>query len=124
MLLIDSSVWIDALRQSGPVAVRTQLAKMIESGEAAWCAAIRLELWAGIRNDQERKILHGFGSVVMNLEITETVWEHAINLAEIGRKRGQTFPYPDLVIFACAKVHRAQLFHRDTHFDALAKLQG
>ena len=50
MVLIDTSVWIDALRQAGPASRRAELAILMEKGEAARCAVVRLELWTGIRN--------------------------------------------------------------------------
>jgi predicted nucleic acid-binding protein len=124
VVLVDSSVWIDALRESGPESVRLRVASLMEAGEAAWCAAVRLELWSGIRHDRERRILQQFSSVIVDLPISNQVWDLAIAMAEAGRRRGYTFPYPDLLIFGCATVHRAELFHRDSHFNALAKLAG
>jgi len=54
--------------------------------------------------------------------ITVEAWEYAIALAEKGRGKGRTFPYPDLIIFACSRCHEAELLHRDNHFDALARI--
>jgi predicted nucleic acid-binding protein len=122
VVMVDTSVWIDALRHAGPPDIRAELATLMEKGEAAWCAAVRLELWAGIRDQRERRVLRQFSSVLPDLPITGEVWEQAIALAEKGRGKGQTFPYPDLIIFACSRWHAADLLHRDTHFDALAKI--
>jgi len=122
VVLIDTSIWIDALRQAGPANMRAELAVLMEKGEAAWCAAVRLELWSGIRDQRERRVLRQFGSVLLDLPITGEVWEQAIALAEKSRGKGQTFPYPDLIIFACSRCHATELLHRDTHFDALAKI--
>jgi predicted nucleic acid-binding protein len=122
VILIDSSLWIEALRHEGPEDAQKRLASVIEAGEAAWCAAVRLELWIGIRHERERMILRKFNSVVSDLEMVREVWEHSIGLAECARRRGYTFPYVDLLIFSCAKVHRVELLHRDRHFDTLARL--
>ena len=122
MVLIDTSVWIDALRQAGPASRRAELAILMEKGEAAWCAAVRLELWTGIRNQRECRVLRQFSSVLVDLPITGEVWEQAIALAEKGHGKGQTFPYPDLIIFACSRWHATELLHRDSHFDGLAKI--
>ena len=108
MVLVDTSIWIDALRTAGSASIRTELAALIERGDAAWCAAIRLELWAGIRNQRERQVLRQFGSVLVDLSITAEVWEYAIALAEKGRGKGRTFPYPDLIIFACSRCHEVR----------------
>ncbi|MDQ3314529.1 MAG: PIN domain-containing protein [Verrucomicrobiota bacterium] len=122
MVLVDSSVWIDALRHSGPAGIRQRLQTLLEAGEAAWCAAIRLELWPGTRDGRERGILVQYQSIVADLPVTEGVWAHAIDLAERARKRGMSCPYPDLLIHACATVNGVELLHRDKHFDQLASL--
>jgi predicted nucleic acid-binding protein len=98
------------------------LTELIASGQAAWCAAVRLELWSGIRSDRERKTLNQFCSVVVDLPIAAAVWERAIALIETLHRRGQRLPYPDLLIYACKEVHGVELFHRDKHFDLLAKM--
>ena len=102
MTLIDTSTWIDALREKGAERSRDQVADLIRSGEAAWCPVIRLELWAGIGDARERKVLSGFGDVVAELPVTGEVWELAIDLAGLGRTKGFTFPIPDLVGFGAA----------------------
>lgn len=122
MVLVDSSVWIDALRQSGPADIRQRLQMLLEAGEAAWCAAIRLELWPGTRDARERRILVQYQSIVTDLPVTQGVWAHAIELAERARSKGMSCPYPDLLIHACARVNRVELLHRDKHFDQLASL--
>jgi predicted nucleic acid-binding protein len=119
MTLIDTSTWIDALREKGPERSRDQVADLIRSGEAAWCPVIRLELWAGIGDARERKVLSGFGDVVVELPVTGEVWELAIDLAGLGRTTGFSFPIPDLVVFACGRIHGAKLLHCDKHFDQL-----
>jgi predicted nucleic acid-binding protein len=75
-----------------------------------------------VRDQRERQVLRQFSSVVIDLPITGQVWEYAIALAEKSRTKGQSFPYPDLIIFACSKLHGAELFHRDNYFDALANI--
>lgn len=122
MVLVDSSIWIDALRQSGPADIRQRLQSLLEAGEAAWCAAIRLELWPGTREARERRILVQYQSIVADLPMTQGVWARAIDLAERARSKGMSCPYPDLLIQACATVHGVELLHRDKHFDRLASL--
>lgn len=122
MVLVDSSVWIEALRTGGDTQARQLLADLLESGLAAWCPAIRLEIWASVRDDRERKVLRHFSEVVVDLRVTDAVWERAIKLAGIGRRRGYSFPYPDLLVFACAKIHGVELLHRDKHFDLLERM--
>lgn len=122
MVLIDSSVWVEALRRSGSEEIRERVYGLVQSGEAAWCAAIRLELWPGVRDLRERKMLDEFRLIVVDLPITSAVWESAIKLAAQARSKGMSCPYADLLIHSCAKMHKLELLHRDQHFDRLAKL--
>lgn len=122
MVLVDSSLWIPSLRRRGHIRDHEELSALIRNGEAAWCAAIRLELWAAIGDARERDMLARFRSVVLELPVTDRVWEKAIELDGAGRTKGWTFPYSDLLIFACAKEHGVKLVHRDKHFNQLAKL--
>ena len=54
-VLVDSSLWAHQLRKSGDPAKRDRVNALLERGEAAWCPAVRLELWRGVTNDAERK---------------------------------------------------------------------
>lgn len=95
---------------------------LLESGEAAWCAVVRLELWRGVTNDIERKVLRRYEAVLPEYQISSDVWEEAIRLADRGRAAGITVPMADLLIFACAMVHGLEVAHDDVHFEQLAKI--
>ena len=122
MVLIDSSAWIAATRERGDDALRERVNGLVRERSAAWCAAIRLELWPGARGGRELDRLIELREFVVDLEITPEVWEHAIALARRSRDSGLTCPYPDMLIYACSAVHGVELLHRDRHFDLLAKL--
>lgn len=123
MVLIDTSLWVSSLRHTGRADDRTKLSALIQNREACWCAAVRLELWAGIGDAREREAMKRFLAVVIDLPMTAATWDLAIATAENGRRHGRTFPFADLLIFACARIHRAELLHRDQHFDQMAKLR-
>lgn len=95
---------------------------LLEAGEAAWCAAIRLELWRGVTNDAERRTLRRYEALVPSYDITGETWDRAIRLADRGRAAGVTVPLADLLIFACAELNDLEIAHDDERFDALAKL--
>ncbi len=122
-VLVDSSLWVHQLRKSGDPAKRARVNGLLESGEAAWCPVVRLELWRGVTNDAERKTLRRYEALLPDYEITADVWERAIRLADRGRASGVTVPLADLLVFACAKVHGLEVAHDDEHFEALAKTE-
>jgi predicted nucleic acid-binding protein len=123
-VLVDSSLWVHQLRKGGDPAKRDRVNALLENGEAAWCPAVRLELWRGVTNDAERKTLRRYEALLLNYEISADVWERAIRLADRGRTSGVTVPLADLLIFACAKIHEIDVAHDDAHFDELTKLEA
>ena len=52
MKLIDTSSWIHSLRSDGDAKVRQRVAELLLSGDACWCAVVRVELWNGARGAQ------------------------------------------------------------------------
>jgi predicted nucleic acid-binding protein len=122
--LVDTSLWVHQLRRGGNPAKRERVNALLESGEAAWCPAVRLELWRGVTNDAERKTIRRYEALLPEYEISVDVWERAIRLADRGRASGVTVPLADLLIFACAKMHGLDIAHDDAHFDDLAKLEA
>ena len=123
-VLVDSSLWVHQLRKSGDPAKRDRVNALLESGEAAWCPAVRLELWRGVTHDAERKTLRRYETLLPDYEISAEVWQRSIQLADRARASGVTVPLADLLIFVCAKVHGLELAHDDTHFDELTKLEA
>jgi predicted nucleic acid-binding protein len=122
--LVDTSLWVHQLRRGGNPAKRERVNALLESGEAAWCPAVRLELRRGVSNDAERKTLRRYEALLPDCEVSVDVWERAIRLADRGRAAGVTVPLADLLIFACAKIHGLDIAHDDEHFDDLAKLEA
>ena len=123
-VLVDSSLWVHQLRRSGEPAKRDRVNALLESGQAAWCPAVRLELWRGVTNDAERKTLRRYEALLPDYEISADVWHRSVQLADRARASGVTVPLADLLIFSCAKIHGLEVAHDDTHFDELTKLDA
>jgi predicted nucleic acid-binding protein len=122
MILIDTSYWVEALRLRGNPRVIERMTTLVQNGQAAWCSAIRLELWAGIGDAHERKILSQFEQMIPELDINTEVWELACELASRSRKMGKAAPASDYIIAACARHHHVDLESADAHFTFLMKL--
>jgi predicted nucleic acid-binding protein len=119
MKLVDSSAWVHCLRRMGSADVVDGVRRLMASGEAAWCPAIRLELWNGVGNESDRRILRDFEQTLPELPITDEVWAEARALASRCRKAGKTAPAIDVLIAACARHHGVDVEHADRHFDFL-----
>jgi len=123
-VLVDSSLWVHQLRKSGDPAKRDRVNALLESGEAAWCPPVRLELWRGVTSDVERRTLRRYEALLPIYEISSEVWDRSIQLADRGRSAGVTVPLADLLVYACAKLNGLDVAHDDSHFDKLAKLDA
>lgn len=117
--LIDTSCWIEAMREGGDAAVRGRVHELLESGRARLTEIVRLELWNGLGGEDQRRFLREVEDLVETAPTTQEVWSEARSLADRARRRGITVPAADLLIFAAARVHGLTLMHRDTHFDRL-----
>jgi predicted nucleic acid-binding protein len=122
MILIDTSCWIEALRERGNIEVRRRLHEHLHGGRACWMPVIRLELWNGARGDREKRVLREFETVLPELEMTPKVWDIACDLARRSRTAGMTIPVTDLLIAACARHHGVEIDSTDMHFATLEKL--
>jgi predicted nucleic acid-binding protein len=123
-VLVDSSLWVHQLRRNGDPAKCDRVNALLERGEAAWCPAVRLELWRGVTSDAERKTLRRYEALLPDYEISADVWNRSIRLADRGRASGVTVSLSDLLILACARIHGLVVAHDETHFDELAKLEA
>jgi predicted nucleic acid-binding protein len=122
MKLVDTSSWIHQIRRSGNTAVRARVEQLLLSGEAVWCPVVRLELWAGVGSDADRKMLRAYEQRIPELPITNEVWDEAYELAERCRRLGKTAPPHDILIAACARHHGCDIEHQDAHYDLLAQV--
>ena len=109
------------MRVRGDAKTRAEVYGLVEDGRAAWCHMVRLELWAGAQA-KELPRLEEMRRNIHDLETTEPVWETAYDLARRTRAKGFTLFATDLLIAACARIHGADLVHRDKHFDQLKML--
>lgn len=123
-VLIDTSSWIEALRQSGNAEVREKVANLMLGGRAAWCEMVIVELWNGARGNYEKQRLKELEKEIILLKITSDVWKTAKELAQKCRQAGQTVPSADLVISACAIFYNVSIEHCDDHIDFILKAYG
>lgn len=122
MILLDTSLWIEALRDSGPSEQRQRVADLLHAGEVVFCPVVLAELWNGVRGDRERKVLRLFEEQIRSLPVDDETWTLALTLIRRGRLAGLNIPMPDYLIVACARRHRAGLAHKDAHLDKVMAL--
>ena len=118
--LVDTSLWIDFLRQ--PPGNAPELEKAIREGYAAICPVVWVELWSGVRGKMEEAALLEMRGLCLSLEMEPAAWNHASDLNRAAVLNGLNCPLADVLIVACAMRHRATVLHRDKHIASLLTL--
>ncbi|MCI2429482.1 PIN domain nuclease [Candidatus Acetothermia bacterium] len=121
LVLIDTSVWIAALRVGGPVVVRHEVEQLLAASRAATTPIVMLELLSGTRSSREFRELKEDLEALGQLELTPAVWERAYRLGCELRRAGLTVPIVDILIATLALEHGCMLLHADRHFEQIAR---
>jgi len=124
MLLLDSSVWIDAHRGNATEASRF-LEMRDEHEEIATTGIVFQEVLQGIRDQAEFEYMRSLLWSALILEPRElSTYEVAAQLFRTARRAGLTIRKPnDCLIAAIALEHGALLVHNDKDFLALAQVE-
>lgn len=123
MILVDTSAWIEFLRDTGsPTCVRLD---ELLAGEIATCHPVRMEVLAGARDERHLRDLRGLLARATTIETLPTDYEDAAMLFRSCRRRGETVRrLIDCLIAAHAIRNRLPLLHADADFDVLARHTG
>ena len=121
MHLVDTSVWIEALRRSGNARIRAELEPLIRAGDVALTDWIILELMVGIRTNEESANLLKRFAPIHRLSLSYEGWPKAWDLAARLRKKAISPSAADCLIATVAIAHGATLLHCDNDFELMAK---
>lgn len=121
MILVDSSAWIEYLRDTGgPVCSRVE--ELLRAADIATCHPIRMEVLAGARSEQHLSELRGLLAHASIVPTEPTEYDAAAVLYRTCRRRGETVrKLIDCLIAACAISAQLSILHADQDFDALAR---
>lgn len=124
MLLVDSSVWIDHVRNLDTDAIRF-VELRDEDEEIAMAGVIFQEVLQGARDDAVYDRLRDLFSGLLLLEPRDlSTYEVAAQLHRRARRAGFTIRKPtDCLIAALALEHGAMLVHNDRDFVFLAQVE-
>jgi predicted nucleic acid-binding protein len=124
-LLVDSSVWIDRLRDRA-----TEATRFVDSRDAsediALTALIYLEVLQGINTEAAYGRIQPMLAAIPVLQPQEglATYELAAGLCRRARSQGLTIrKFSDCLIAAIALEHGAMLVHNDRDFLALAQVE-
>ena len=120
MILVDTSVWIDVLRDR-----RGRRRKVLDAtleGDAPVLSRFhQLELLQGALDEHEWSLLKEYLDAQDYLECSATTWADAARINFDLRRRGKTIRSPiDCCIAQLAIEHDILLLHRDRDFEVIA----
>lgn len=111
MILVDTSVLIDALRSKD-----LRLLRQLRDLDAAICGVTRAEILSGSRDARHRDRLWDVLETLHQVAIPESLWDEVGDGLAALRLAGITVPFMDLVIAVVSIASGLPLWTRDKHF--------
>lgn len=120
MILVDTSVWVQALRQRQCVEAH-ELSRLLDEDQVVLAAPVRIEILSGTRRS-DLSILRRLLSALPVLYPQRSTWDLATSWIEPAQRRGERFGFADLLIGAQAAESQAAVWSLDRDFERLSGL--
>lgn len=120
-VLVDSSIWIEALGKSPQDKIKTTLETLLLEQKVATTALIKLELLSGVSQESQFDRLSEELNCLRQLEFAPDIWQMASKLGFDLRRKGITVSNTDLLLAACSHTYQCPIWHQDQHFNLIAK---
>jgi len=121
MSLIDTSAWIEYLRQTGS-RTNFEVRRMLNN-DAHICDVIRMEILAGARDQQHVAQLEKLLARATTIKTEPVDYDNAAAIYRACRKLGVTIRAQiDCLIAAIAIRTNTKIIHHDSDFDAIAQV--
>lgn len=122
-MLIDSSAWIEYLRDTGSATDGAVDALIRREASITTCQPVMMEVLAGGKSESHTRQLERLLARATLLPTEPTDWIDAARLYRTGRHRGLTVrKLMDCLIAAIALRNGEPVLHNDVDFDAIARI--
>ena len=118
MIVVDTSVWIQAPHQPR---IRAVLSELIDADEVTLALPVRLELLAGVPR-RSRASFHLTFSALPQLLPSEDTWQPLHEWIERAADAGERFSIPDLLIASLAAEIGGLVWSLDKDFERMERL--
>jgi predicted nucleic acid-binding protein len=122
LYLIDTSVWILALRKKFDPKIKSYVEELLDEDKIVINPIIKIELLSGTKTKKEFLRLKMRLDALPEIAMDQNIWEETQKVAFELRKKGLSLPLVDKIIFSCAKSFGCTLVHMDRHFDLANKV--
>ena len=120
MILIDTSAWIEFLRDTG--SPTCDLVEELLSQNIAICSPVSMQVLAGARSESHLRSLRELTARAVTLKVDPIDYEDAAALYRHCRQRGRTVRnLMDCLIAAVAIRNDVPVLHADSDFDVMAR---
>ena len=120
MIVVDTSVWISALRSPGSAETAT-LRSLLDADEVALAAPVRSELLMGVIGAKRASLADALSALPV-LYPTDQTWRTVDAWTERASAAGHSFSLGDLLIAVLAADASALVWSLDRDFERLEKL--
>ncbi len=121
MIVVDSSIWIDAQRRPGAKASAT-LKRLLDDDIVALALPVRLELLAGVARRDRPALARGLSSLPL-LRPSNGTWARVEHWVPAAADKGFRFGVADWLIAALASEIDALIWSLDEDFTQLERLK-
>ena len=121
MIVVDTSVWIAALRvpKSAEAGI---LRRLLDSDEVALPVSVRSELLMGVTGATRRQLADRLGALPI-LQTTDDTWKTLDSWTEKASRSGCVFSLGDLFVGILASEAGALVWSLDKDFERMEKLE-
>lgn len=123
MILVDSSAWVEFLRETGSSTHRSLRSVLQGDEQVAWTDVVAMEILAGARDDADRDRLRRllYGQHFLGVD-GPADYESAAELYRVCRREGETpRRLVDCLIAVVAIRNNVELLCRDADFEVIAR---
>jgi predicted nucleic acid-binding protein len=121
VIVVDTSVWIEAQRRPGGRIAET-LKDLIENDEVALALPVRLELVAGVSRRDRTEFVRALSALPL-LRPTDDTWKQIETWVPAAADKGHRFGIADWLIAALADEIGALIWSLDEDFAVLDRLK-
>jgi predicted nucleic acid-binding protein len=123
MVLVDSSVWIEAARRGGDLGCKVGLEGLLEEYEATLCPPVWLEVLGGARKEDRGRLELAF-AVIPHRELSGATWTRAVGNVWKLRDAGLTVPWNDVLVGTLSVELACRVYAKDRHFEQMREVLG